>query len=257
MNAHRSRIAVFAEHEAAREQAAVLAQRMSLPLAENENTENIDYLLRVGTRGLSLDATGTGQKPVRVDFTGGRLGWRLRFGGAERLLAGAAGLRRGYRPAVLDTTAGLGTDAFVLAALGCSVTLLERQPIIATLLADGLERARAGGGQAAEAASRMSLTICDAREHLAAQATTPPEVICLDPMFPPRRKTALGKKEMRFLNDLAGSDSDADTLLAAALERASRRVIVKRPRHALPLGKRAPDYRLEGRAVRFDVHIVA
>ena len=255
MSAHRSRIAVFAEHEAARERTAALSQRLSLPLAGNEDAENIDYLLRVGIHGLSLEATGTRQKPVRVDFTGGALGWRLRSGGAERLLASAVGLRRGYRPAVLDATAGFGEDAFVLASLGCSVTLLERQPVIAALLADGLERARANGGKAAKVAERVSLIVCDAREYLAAQATAP-EVVCLDPMFPPRQKTALSKKSARFLHDLAGPDADADTLLAAALERASRRVVVKRPRHALPLGERLPDYRLEGRAVRFDVHIV-
>ena len=258
MTEGKNRIAVFAAAESTREQAAALSERLSLPLTENAGDENIDYLLRVGTDGLSLDAAGTPHKPVQVNFTGGVLGWRLRFGGAERLLAGAIGLRHGYRPAVLDATAGLGTDAFVLAALGCSVTLLERRPIIAALLADGLRRARATDGPAAAAAGRMSLAVCEAQVHLAAPAAAhAPEVICLDPMFPPRRKAALGRKEMRFLHDLAGPDTDADALLPMALGRAVRRVVVKRPRHAPPLGGREPDYRMEGRSMRFDVHIVA
>jgi 16S rRNA (guanine1516-N2)-methyltransferase len=42
---------------------------------------------------------------------------------------------------VIDGTAGLGKDAFVLAGLGCKVTLVERHPVVVALLADGLARA--------------------------------------------------------------------------------------------------------------------
>ena len=42
---------------------------------------------------------------------------------------------------MLDATAGLGRDAFVLASLGCQVTLIERVPAVAALLENGIERA--------------------------------------------------------------------------------------------------------------------
>ena len=58
------------------------------------------------------------------------------------MIAKAVGIAQGVRPQVLDATAGLGKDAFVLASLGCQMTLIERQPLIAALLEDGLARAR-------------------------------------------------------------------------------------------------------------------
>ncbi|TMP13498.1 class I SAM-dependent methyltransferase, partial [Pseudoalteromonas ruthenica] len=48
---------------------------------------------------------------------------------------------KGATPVVLDATAGLGRDGFVLASLGCKVILHERHPVVAALLYDGLKRA--------------------------------------------------------------------------------------------------------------------
>jgi len=55
----------------------------------------------------------------------------------------AVGIKRrdGYRPRVLDATAGLGEDAWVLASAGCEVRALERNRITSALLEDGLRRA--------------------------------------------------------------------------------------------------------------------
>ncbi|HZJ10196.1 MAG TPA: class I SAM-dependent methyltransferase, partial [Trueperaceae bacterium] len=65
---------------------------------------------------------------------------------------------------VVDATAGLGADAFHLAAKGAQVTMIERSPVLAELLRDALEHARAGslGERAANAASRLSLIVADA-----------------------------------------------------------------------------------------------
>lgn len=44
-------------------------------------------------------------------------------------------------PYILDATAGLGKDSYVFACLGCRVDMLERSPVVAALLQDGIERA--------------------------------------------------------------------------------------------------------------------
>ena len=66
---------------------------------------------------------------------------RRKFGGGRgEAVAKAVGIKKEYLPDVIDATAGLGRDAFVLAALGCHVRMLERHPVVAALLDDGLQR---------------------------------------------------------------------------------------------------------------------
>src|SRR5690606_6881060 len=108
---------------------------------------------------------------------------------------------------------------------------------LAALLDNGLARARAHP-ETAPAAARMHLVHDDGRRWLAQGHG--PDVVYLDPMYPQRRKQALVKKEMRLLRRLVGDDGDAPELLAAALEAARRRVVVKRPRGAPSLRGPAP-----------------
>jgi 16S rRNA (guanine1516-N2)-methyltransferase len=60
---------------------------------------------------------------------------------------------------------------------------------------------------------------------------------------------------MALFRTLVGSDADADVLLAPALDLASHRVVVKRPRLAPDLAGHKPSYRLEGKANRFDIYV--
>ncbi len=193
-------------------------------------------------------------RALYVDFGSARLRRRCREG-RRSLLGRAFGLHRGEQPAILDATAGFGADAFVLAALGCRVQLLERQSLVAALLEDGLRRARAAGGREAEAARRMELQCCEAREFLCADAAPDFDAVYLDPMFPGDSGSALNKKEMRILHALAGADTDAPDLLAPARRRARHRVVVKRRRRAPPLADAPPHHSLQGAAVRFDVYL--
>lgn len=232
-----------------------LAARLQLPVSAADSVE-AELLLRVGSDGLSLQATGPGAPgAVRVDFVEGALAHRRQFGGGTgQMVAKAVGLRGAVRPTVLDATAGLGRDAFVLAALGCEVTLIERQPVIAALLDDGLQRARQAGGEVAEIAERMHLLHADAIEAMGSWSAEVPQVIHLDPMFPHREKSALVKKEMRLFRPLAGDDLDAPALLAAALQLASHRVAVKRPRKAPAIDGPPPSAQLSGQSSRYDIY---
>ena len=168
----------------------------------------------------------------------------------------AVGIKRRnpYRPRVLDVTAGLGEDAWVLASVGCEVSACERNPVTYALLADGLRRA---GESHPDIAGRIDLTrgegVSVLRQTAKSDPALRPNVVYLDPMFPPGRKAA-ERKAMRVLRMVSGDDPDADRLLCAALEAATDRVVVKRPLHGPPLPGVAPTVCHKGKSLRFDVY---
>ena len=243
------RVGVFVDssNERVRSRAISLAAELKLPLVV-EDGAGFDLLLVVAEEGLELRETGCGAAgPVRADFgCFGDAAYRRATTSRRQPIARAVGLKRG-RPTVVDATAGLGRDTMVLAFLGCAVTAVERSPILGVMLRDGLERAAQeaeGQGELERVLrNRIRLIIGDAREVLTQlPAQEAPEVVYLDPMFPPKKKTALPKKEMRVLRRLVGDDPDAGMLLETARRVARARVVVKRTPHA-PLLAPAPTMR--------------
>lgn len=237
--------------------AAALADELGLPLICSQTAEGFTHLLVLTPERLELRKSGSqAPGPVHVTFTSGAAAHRRQFGGGRNQPLGrAVGLKGGAMPTVMDATAGLGRDAFVLACLGCTVHLVERSPIIAALLRDGLLRAAHDPDVGLLAVERLTLTVADGRDYLRKLAEDQrPDVIYLDPMYPHRHKTALVGKEMRLLRQLAGDDDDAPELLAAALSGARRRVVVKRPRRAPALAGPAPGFEIIAPNTRFDVY---
>lgn len=230
--------------------AAQWAQELGLPL-----DGEAEFALQVGVDGLQLqELSYSAPGPLRVDFIEGALAHRRQFGGGSgQMIAKAVGIQPGVRPTILDATAGLGRDAFILACLDCHVQMIERNPIVAALLADGLRRARLDV-QVVGIVQRMPLLVGDAIELMSTWTAQAPQVIHLDPMFPSRDKSALVKKEMRLFKPLVGADDDAPALLAAALALATHRVVVKRPRKAPAIVGAAPTYSLEGKSSRYDIY---
>ena len=194
--------------------------------------------------------------PLIVDFVGGAVGHRFRSGeGRKQGLAKAAGFSSAVTPEIVDATAGLGRDAFLLASLGARVTLIERSAVMHALLAEGLERAAAEGGRYAETVSRMTLMHGDSRSIL---PQLKPQVVLIDPMHPPRDKTALVKKEMRLIREIVGTDPDAVELMLVALEAAQNRVVLKWPLRAEPMpGVSKPSHQIIGSSTRYDVFVKA
>jgi 16S rRNA (guanine1516-N2)-methyltransferase len=190
-----------------------------------------------------------GYGAICADWTSADVQRRVRAG-RRQLLGRAVGLHKDRGLSVLDATAGLGRDGFTLAALGARVTLAERHPTVAALLDDARERALRDPATAA-AAGRTEIVREDARKLMGPPAGF--DVVYLDPMYPERGKAALAKKELQLLRELTGGDADADALLEAA--HAHRRVVVKRPRSAPPLGGRAPSLALSGTQARFDIYL--
>ncbi len=251
------RLAVYTASPGRLSEARALAGRLGVPLLTRPDAD-YPYLLWYTDRRLELRATGPNAPgPVYVDFLTGPLGYRLAHErGARQPLGRAAGLRGAGPVDLLDATAGLGRDGFLLAAMGARVTLLERCPVIAALLADGLERAAASPTLARLLRERVRLRHADAIRWLeAAPPRDRPDVVYLDPMYPARHKSALVKKAMRVFRDLVGDDRDAPALLETALERARRRVVVKRPRHAPPLDGPPPTCHMGTRTTRYDIYI--
>ncbi len=217
-----------------------------------------DYSLIFARDQVCLRSNRASHGDILVDFCAGGAAHRRRFGGGKgQLIAKAVGLKSGIRPHVYDMTAGLGGDSFVLASLGCPVTLFERNPIVYALLADGLARARNHAREKdpelGDILGRMRLESVDSIDWLRHTKDKPP-VIYLDPMFPERKKAASVKKEMQAFHGLVGKDDDASDLLQAALQVAEYRVVVKRPRIAPEISGPEPSYRLEGKSSRYDIY---
>lgn len=192
---------------------------------------------------------------LRVDFVGGAVAHRLKFGGGRgQALAKAMGLRAGKTPRVVDATAGLGRDAFLLASLGAQVTLIERSDKMHALLVDGMARAGAEGGEFREIMARMTLLKGDAKDVLGELEA---DAILIDPMHPPRKNSALVKRELRQVRDIVGTDEDAADLVRVALEHARNRVVLKWPAKADPIdGLRACSHQILGKSTRYDVFMV-
>lgn len=201
-----------------------------------------------------LDEPKTGA--VFVDFASDALTFRrLHGGGRKESIAKAVGIKGDILPRVLDGTAGLGRDAFVLASLGCQVDMIERSPVVAALLSDGLKRASLSEQLADWLPQRMHLFHGVSYDLLSDWQGEQPDVVYLDPMFPHRKKTAAVKKEMRVFQHLLGPDQDADKLLTPALSIAKHRVVVKRPDAAPWLNNREPNMAISSKKHRFDVYL--
>ena len=226
--------------------ARLAALALGSPLAEGRRPAG--PLLIVGETDAWLEMDGT---EVRVAFDSASMRHRRR-GGQNELLGRAVGVKAERKPLIWDATAGLGRDAFVLADLGCHVTLNERIPVLAWLLSEAVNAASVSAyQQVREAAVRMTVITGDSR-----QTAVPPEaVLYLDPMFPERKKTAAVKKDAVMLQRLAGTTDDADQLWAWAWAQPVKRIVLKRPLRAPLLGPQRPSHTLSGKSVRFDVFV--
>jgi 16S rRNA (guanine1516-N2)-methyltransferase len=257
-----SNIAIGYVHNSDSDQAKRIAKKWKLTYIGDRKVVNqhptLDFLLQVNDQHLELcklDEPKLGA--ISVDFVDGAVSHRRKFGGGRgQDIAKAIGLKHGFTPHVLDATAGLGRDGFLLAGLGCKVTLMERMPIVAALLEDGLERAKLNA-EVSDIAEQMNLLHGSSLENMAANMNIAeqPDVIYLDPMYPHREKSALVKKEMRVFQSLVGEDLDADELLAPALALAKYRVVVKRPSYAPPLDGKKPSTSINMKKNRFDVYV--
>ncbi len=244
-------------------QAEQLAAELHIPLIREEPEEQ-RLCLRLDANGLALGCSDMAVRHmVRADFS--QLLPRIQTQRLPReLLVRAAKMRtaRNSPPIAIDASAGLGEDAFLLAAAGFAVELCEHNPIIAALLEDGLHRAKADAALA-RICSRMQLYRGDSITYLHElqdqqhQSISPaPDLIFLDPMFPARQKSAKVKKKLQLLQMIEQPCMDEEALLQAALAARPKKVVIKRPLKGPNLAGIKPSYVIAGKAVRYDCLLV-
>lgn len=154
------------------------------------------------------------------------------------------------RPFAVDATAGMGEDAFLLAAAGYEVVLFESDPVIAALLSDALARALSEP-RLSDIVSRMKLIEGDSVRGLA-ELDKAPDIVYLDPMFPARTKSGLVGKKLQLLQKLEKPCSSEEELLTAAIGAKPKKIIIKRPLNGPCLAGRKPSYSVKGKAIRYD-----
>ncbi len=219
---------------------------------------NPDMALVLDEDGLSLSANGMKMQP---DWCA-EIPRLKRASLKSEMIARACQL--GEKPTLIDATAGLGHDSLLMAHLGANVRLIERHPILFVLLEYAKVQAERDPFLQATM-QRIQLIHADSNCYLneLAQKGEYLDVVYLDPMFPQRdqnqqaiKKQAQVKKQMQLLHMLLPEDGEmdlGDQLLDLA-KKIAKRVIVKRPRHAVYLAEQHPDHQWLGDACRFDAY---
>ena len=178
--------------------------------------------------------------PFELSYESGEVLRRAQRG-AETLCR-VTGATRGSSISILDATAGLGREAYLMASCGAVVKAVERVLPLYLLT------------QAALFSATHQFSLIFGETH---QLTIDePDVIYLDPMFPPKTKSSAAGKEAVILKSFAGipSPKEEESLLTWALDHARCRVVVKRPIKASALEGPRPTSSVKGRAIRFDLY---
>lgn len=241
-----------------------IKQVTQLPLVDSSQNAEFTHILKLDGAGLSLSALELRageihKQPTCVNFQDASLLYRKASFGKHQGLAKAVGLNKHEPMHVLDATAGLGRDAFILAGMGCEVRMIEQSPVIYSLIIDGLKRAAETNDQALnDILQKMSLHHAKAQdwfEEIKQGKQAKPDVIYLDPMFPPRSKNANVKKDIALLQEVLGFDEDSNSLLEAARGCAKHRIVVKRPGSRVRKGSIKPSFIVPGKTAHFEVFV--
>ena len=189
---------------------------------------------------------------LKCSFIEGPILHRLKYGkGRGQNLAKAVGMKFNKNRNIIDATAGLGYDSFILASLGAKVTLIERSQKMHEILQNGIDEGISFGGEIEKIVNRMELLFGDSKDIL---PKLTPEVILIDTMYKDRKKTALVKNNMRLVREIVGPDSDYIELLKVALNCAKNRVVLKQPRYAEPIKEiRKCSHQILGKTIRYDI----
>ncbi|WP_367679903.1 class I SAM-dependent methyltransferase [Buchnera aphidicola] len=190
---------------------------------------------------------------ICVDFNKKSISYRANLATRNsEAIAKAVGLKKNYFPFIIDATAGLGQDAFILSKLGCKVHMFERNPIVALLLFDGLKRAYNNLKFGSWLKKRLFFSYSSSFR-MKKILLKRPDVIYLDPMFAIKKK-ALSKKEMNLLKFFVGKDSDAIDLLNFSFSYAKHRIVIKRPRSLPPFFSKKVINSIITNKYRFDIY---
>jgi len=155
---------------------------------------------------------------------------------------------------VLDLTGGWGMDSFILACHGQRVTCIEQNQLLHMISAYSLNCARAIK-HSATAANRIVMIHGDSADYLQNSGSSGSfDCIYLDPMFPEHKSSAKSAKGLQILQMLT-LNQDIEMCFELALQKAGKRVVVKRPAKSPPISDLSPDLVYREKTIRFDVYL--
>lgn len=241
-----NKITIYCGDNGDRDAADMLSRQLGVPLADS-----MGEALTLVFDGTGLSLVGSGMR-YQGDFA--RMLNRVTKGRLHHEMLVKLAKTKTEHPVAVDAAAGMGEDSFLLAAAGYEVYLFERDRVIAALLGDALRRAEKDE-QLRGIVGRMHLTEGDSIE-LMSQLGITPEIVYLDPMFPPRKKSGLIHKKLQLIQKLEQPCADERELFAAAAAMHPKKIVIKRPLNGAPLADRKPSYTVKGKAIRYDVVVI-
>jgi len=247
------KLAVVQSDEVSLAIAQEFARQLAVPLYETVNKKTAeDFFLTWRNGELKLlDKELLKKGGLSVDIAprhGEQRSWPAPKEGA---LAQAIGRKT---KTVIDATTGWAQDSLHIFRMGYDLRCIERSPIMLALLQDAFLRLEQVDWVQRLNLSAPQLLAGNAIDVLA-NLESAPDCIYIDPMFPPKRKkSALPKKSMLILRDLLGDDLDRETLFDAAFSATAKKVVVKCPDHAEPLGG-TPTESFGSKLLRYDVYL--
>ncbi len=220
-----------------------IAKTYGLPLSYEVDECEYDYVLAIENGILKLrDLRNLKYRPIYMSVHA------LTRVSRKCLLGRAVGNKV---ETVVDGTAGLGLDMLLLARMGYQVTAIERSPVFAALISDGVDRINA-------VSSDLSIKSFFADTRSVSQYSDENfDAVYLDPMFPEGRKPSVKvARPLTVLREFCkDDDSDTAELIATAIRWARKRVIVKRPNFAEPLKPERLSMSMRGKLVRYDIYL--
>lgn len=242
-----------------------IAGQLGLPIVPRDQSTNYDYMLQFSTNKIQLATVEkpplfNNSGPIYCDFAGGTAEYRRTQGKYSR----KAPIARAVSVAgktfeethVVDATGGLGVDAFTLAFLGFKVTVIERDPIIYTLLQDGYQRG-VQCKETKEVLERMTLVHSDSFDYFnnilaRAPSENDVDVVFLDPMYPLKDKVALPKKSMMIARRFLPKTSSLEEFIEISRKVSKHKVVLKRPYYEKSQNSETTTF--SGRSTNFEVH---
>lgn len=230
------------------EKANRIAEKLKIDIvSKNDIKSKSQLILQLDETGLSLIGNNM---VLHGDFS--KMIRRIKTNNLQSELLIKASKIKGKQTGltVLDATAGMGEDSFLLAAYGFEVNLYESNPIIAMLLQDTIERA-SNDKEIAYIVQRMHVYEEDSIKAMK-NLSKKPDIIYLDPMFPERNKSSLIKKKFQLLQQLECPCLNEDELLQSAINVNPYKIVIKRPLKGPYLADVKPSYSLKGNSIRYD-----
>ena len=218
-------------------------------IIKNFNNFSNDLYLEKEKDILYIKSRNNNWKPFYIEFNS-----LLKRLNQKETIIKAFGIKKTYKPNILDTTAGLGRDSFILASQECSITMIERNPIVYILLNNALKNS-IKDFSLKDIIKRMNLIYSDSITFLLHNKIENIDIIYIDTMFPKTNKDRLVKKNMQIFQNIIKNDTDDKELLNISLKQNVKKVIVKRLLKMNYINNLKPNIEIKGTKIRFDVYI--